>query len=416
MRLPSPFSFDFSSHWKWWTAGVVFISGFLGFFLGVEVSDYPGMAETSTPAKAYYAMGLFVLGGMDLGTPVGGPHHAQALAWFAYFGAPLLAASALIETLVHVMQPGSWRLRRIKDHIVIAGDGDLVISVLNRIRAQDKKRPIIIMVSEAEPTRLEELRAYGRVRIVVVEGDQRYLIGKLRLGKAYKIFLLSDTDMYNFEAASIILERNPQISGKIIYHVARLRLLRVLQDSDVVRHCTTFNSFHMAAEHLAQVKLLKQFNATQYKDTIVLAGFGRFGQSILEQLELHARGSFSRVAIIDMEAERRALIADEQTSAEKDYTRYTIEGDIAHPEVWQQLFEEVVVAGEDPVFILGTGNDEQNLRAAVWLRQQYPRALIISRSLRPSTFAKRICREHDIVSVNLTELMEQAIPEHWFLE
>ena len=135
-------------------------------------------------------------------------------------------------------------------------------------------RPIIIVVGNTEPTRLEELRAYRRVRIVIARGDQRFLFRKLRPDKAYKIFLLSDNDMINFEAASIIMEKNPLISKKIIYHVARLRLLRVLQDSDVVSQCTTFNSFHMAAEHLAQVKLLKQFNATQYKDTIVLAGFG----------------------------------------------------------------------------------------------------------------------------------------------
>ena len=70
--------------------------------------------------------------------------------------------------------------------------------------------------------------------------------------------------------------------------MSNLRFLRVLADSRVVTQCTTFNQYELAATQLAREQLMRRFNDTEYSDTVVLAGFGRFGQSILEQLERHA--------------------------------------------------------------------------------------------------------------------------------
>jgi hypothetical protein len=40
--------------------------------------------------------------------------------------------------------------------------------------------------------------------------------------------------------------------------------------------------------------------------------------------------------------------------------------------------------------------------------------LIISRTLAPSYFAKGVCDEHDVVSVNTAELVEVSIPHAWY--
>ena len=61
----------------------------------------------------------------DLGTPNGGPPFAQAMVWLAYFGAPILTASTVVEAMLRMLAPQSWQLRRLKDHIVVVGDGDL---------------------------------------------------------------------------------------------------------------------------------------------------------------------------------------------------------------------------------------------------------------------------------------------------
>jgi len=408
------FRFDPEMTWKSWSAIAIFACGFGGFLLGVGVSERPDVAEADIFTHAYYAVGLFVLGGMDLGTPTGGPLYGRLLLWFAYIVAPIWTASAVFETILHALRPPVWRLRSIKNKIVIIGGGELTLGFLNRITASGHARRVIVIVDEAQHPHLDQLRSYRSVRVFVVTGDQMHRLRRYPLHKASKFLLLSEKDEINFELASILLDQDPELGSKIVYHVSNLRFLRILADSKVVTQCTTFNQYELAATQLARGQLMKRFTSTAYRDTVVLAGFGSFGQSVLEQLERQASGQFKRVAIVDLDADQRALIADEQLVTERKYHRHTYEGDIDDPETWQRVFKEVVTGEEEPVFVLATGDDKTNLRCAIWLRQQFKNALIISRTLAPSVFAKRVCDQYDVVSVNTAELVEASIPHAWY--
>jgi Trk K+ transport system NAD-binding subunit len=408
------FRFDPELSWKSWSAIIIFSCGFAGLVVGVGVTERPGVSEAELLTKAYYAFGLFVLGGLDLGTPTGGPLYGRILLWVAYFGAPIWTASAVLETILHALRPPVWRVGSVKNKIVITGGGELTLGFLSRIAASGNARRVIVIVEDSQHPRIGELRSYRGVRVFVVSGDQMHRMRHYPLHKASKFLLLSEKDEINFEVASILLDSDPELGPKIVYHVSNLRFLRVLADSRVVMQCTTFNQYELAATQLAREQLMRRFNDTEYRDTVVLAGFGRFGQSILEQLERHASGAFSRVAIIDLNAEQQALIADEQVVTERQYSRHVYKGDINDPEVWQRLFSDVVTGKEEPVFVVTTGDDQTNLRCAIWLRKQFPNALIISRTLRPSSFAKGVCEQHDVVSVNTAELVEASIPHAWY--
>jgi Trk K+ transport system NAD-binding subunit len=380
----------------------------------VGVSDRPGVPDAGLFTKAYYAIGLFVLGGMDLGTPTGGPLYGRILLWIAYFGAPAWTASAVFETILYALRPPVWQVKTLKNKIVITGGGELTLGFLNRITASSNPKRVIVIVDESRLPHLDALRSYRGVRVVVVAGDQLHRLGRYPLHKAHKFLLLSDRDETNFEVASLLLQHDPQLGSKIVYHVSNLRFLRVLEGTRVVEQCTTFNQYELAATQLVRVRMMRRFRETKYKDTVVLAGFGRFGQSILEQLEQHASGTFNRVAIIDRDAKQRAMIADEEVEGKRKYSRHTYEGDIDDPEVWRRLFKEVITGKEEPVFVITTGNDQTNLRCAIWLRKNFPRALIISRTLAPSYFAKGVCEEHNVVNVNAAELVEASIPRAWY--
>jgi len=408
------FRFDPELSWKSWTAIIIFCSGFSALVLGVDVSERPGVPDTNLLTKAYYALGLFVLGGLDLGTPTGGPLYARVLLWIAYFGAPIWTASAVFETILYALRPPVWHVRSIKNKTVILGGSELTLGFLNRITAGGKSGRIVVIVDEARHPRLDELRSYRGIRVFVVSGDQLHRLRRYPLHKAHKFLLLSENDEVNFEVASILLEQDPELGSKIVYHVSNLRFLRVLQDTAVVQQCTTFNQYELAATQLVRERLMQRFSDTEHRDTVVLAGFGRFGQSILEQLERHAAGAFSQVAIVDLYAEQQALIADEQVHTEREYDRYTYEGDIDDPEIWQRLLADVVTGDEEPVFVITTGDDQTNLRCAIWLRSKFHNALIISRTLAPSSFAKGVCEEHDVVSVNTSELVQVSIPHAWY--
>ena len=94
-------------------ASVIFLLALIGFESGVSVTERPELASAGIMAKAYYALSLFVVGGVDLGTPIGGSRLGQVLVWTAYFGAPMLAAWGLISALLKALSPQRWQLRRL---------------------------------------------------------------------------------------------------------------------------------------------------------------------------------------------------------------------------------------------------------------------------------------------------------------
>lgn len=189
--------------------------------------------------------------------------------------------------------------------------------------------------------------------------------------------------------------------------------MRAMEESRVAILCHSFNSYHLAAAGLVKRHLLEHFHKTEPLDTVVIAGFGRFGQTILEELHKHAPNEMQSVAIIDVDAKRRVMVTDEQLPFEGQYEREVFEGDISHPKVWKQLKANIDLTCNAPVIILGTGAEEENLRTAIWLRSKYPDAMIVARTNQESRFAREVGREHGITSFSMTELIESNIPDNW---
>ena len=179
----------------------------------------------------------------------------------------------------------------------------------------------------------------------------------------------------------------PGIGQRIIIHCGNLRFMRAMQNTRVTRNCHTFNSYHLAASGLVRSHMLHRFQETRDKDVVILAGFGRFGQTILEELQRCAIEELDTVVIVDNDAHRRVLIADEQMEFSGRYERFIYEGDVSHPEVWDRLAEDGKIDGDNTVFVLGTGDEENNLRTSLWIRRKYPGAMIIARSGKESKFA-----------------------------
>ncbi|NQY64029.1 MAG: hypothetical protein HRT38_09920 [Alteromonadaceae bacterium] len=119
--------------WRWPTAIILFLFALSGLLMGVSLSERPDIVSADILTKAYYSLGLFVMGGLDLGTPVGGPLLGRLLLWIRYFGSPILAASTVIEALIKTLSPHKWRLHRLDNHIVIAGSGELTKTYLKAL-------------------------------------------------------------------------------------------------------------------------------------------------------------------------------------------------------------------------------------------------------------------------------------------
>ena len=400
--------------WRWYAAVGLFLCGFVGLSMGVSLTERPQVIAADWLTRAYYSLGLFVVGGLDIGTPSGGPSLARGLLWVAYFGAPLLTASAVIEAVLRVVSPHRWQFRWLKNHIVIAGTGKLTSVYLRALRAKDSNASVVVVADEADPVRDQELRdTFG---VIVVAGDitRSYLQKELRVGRARRVLLMSDDNFQCYEAASKMLARYPRLAeGRVILHCHRIRFMRAMEGTQLANQCETFNIYHLAATALVRNLLTEQFRKTQARDLVVMAGFGRFGQTVLEELANNAGDEIEAVAVIDADADRRVLVVDEQQRLSSDFRREVYEGDISHPEVWRQLTDTFDLARNEPTVILGTGSEEDNLRTALWIKRKYPNLFVYARTNDVSEFALDVSAEYGINSISITELFELNIPARW---
>ena len=400
-------------NWRWWAAATLFIFGFAGLYTGVGLSERPELESAGWLTRAYYALGFFVVGGLDVGTPKGGPWWGQTLLWIAYFGAPLLTASAVIDAVVQVLTPDRSRLRGIANHTIIYGSGRLTTSYLRLLKRSGTATQVVVVDSNWDPVREQELAQKFDAITVVGNLTHRYLLQQLRLTRAHRVLLLGDNDFQAFEAATRILEIAPSLTNKVVLHCHNLRFSRAAQSTALSKKCEIFNTYNMAAKGFVHSNLMEHFKRTTARDAVVIAGFGRFGQSVLEELQNIATQDIAHVAVIDIDAKRRIMVAEEQQRIGTTYQRSIFQGDISHPLVWGSLAEKIDLSIAEPTVILGTGKEQDNLRTALWVKQRYPNARVFTRTNDISEFALAVGREHDLRSIGITQLVEDHVPPRW---
>ena len=399
--------------WRWIAVGLIFALGLTAFANGVALTARPEVTSAPVPERVYYILGLFVVGGLDLGTPVGGPVWAQAILWIAFFGAPLLTASAVVEAVLRVLNPQQWLLRNLHDHVVIFGSGELTISYLRMLRRQNRNCRVVVVDTKFDSIREQELQQKYGVATVLGDLTLGFLRNQLRLQHAKRVLLLGENDFQAFEAATRVLESAPNLKFRVVIHCQNLRFMRTLLQTSLGRHCVIFNRYNMAGMAFVRRNLKEQFARTEGLDNVIIAGFGRFGQSVVEQLRLTQGNELAHVVIIDQDAERRMMVVEEQQQLPSNYERSVMRGDVANPEVWRRVAAKVDLEQPNTVFILGTGSGRDNLRTALWLKQKYPDAHVFARSNGQSRFASSVADEKDITAFSINGLLEEMIPVRW---
>ncbi len=402
-----------SINWRWFAAATFFLCGLIGLLAGTSLSERPDVVGSSWLVKAYYALGFFVFGGLDIGVPDGGPQWARGILWVAYFGAPTLTASTVMEAVFQALAPDRWKVRRHQDHIIVYGSGRLTESYLTQLRERNTKSKVIVIAPSFSYTEDQELQQKFDTTTLIGDITHDYMLNLVKIHKAKRVLLLGDDDFYAFEAASRILDLAPELTGRIVLHCNNLRFMRSLANTQVAQRCEVFNTYNVAARQLVRGELVQHFAATANKDFVVMAGFGRFGQSVLEELHAVAEDEIAEVAVIDRDADRRILVVDEQQTIVSESVRNVLEGDIGHPQVWAELTALVDLSINEPTIVLGTGQEQENLRTAVWIKGEYPNALVFARTSNQSKFAEDVGSEHGIQSISIAQLVADSIPDHW---
>lgn len=400
-------------NWRWLLALMFLLFGFAGFLSGVGVTERD-LSDANAFTLLYYSLGLFILGGLDLGVPIDGPIWGRGLTWIAYFGAPLLTTSAVVEWLqILVASPTRW-LKKLRNHTIIVGVNDLSRSVMDKLDTLEDGSQLVVITRDIRNTVRQELEDKYGARCLSGEFTDEYFLEMLRIPFAKRILLASENDFDNFETASKLLQMRGENQPRIILHCNRLRYLRELEHSEVVQQTDTFNSYHLAAQHLVRTVMMDHFKSTEDLDTVVLAGFGRFGQTVLEELQEIASEEISSIAIVDIDAHRRLLVAEEQVEMDSSIKQHIVQGEIGHPEVWQQLEQSVDLTAGIPLVLMATGQDDENLRAGIWLSKRHTNCKVMIRSQRESHFAQSVSDASDITTFSLQQIFTDSLPDEWF--
>ena len=261
---------------RWAAFGAVFVMTVLALAVGVVTTERTGIGEESWLAWIYYAGSLFVFGGVDLGVPTGGPVAGRVLLWTAYFLAPTITTTAVAEAFLKLVRP-RWFRRRLIDHVVIVGGGQIGRLYVNAVRSLDPGREILL----ADESDVSD--EFPDVESVKLAGTQASVLEALQLERAAGLVLVTPADLVNLELAWSARSAHPNL--RIAAHVGDLALLRpVERAAKGVGTLEGFNTHQVTAAYLYQIHLALHFESTAYRDVVVLAGFGRFGQTILELL------------------------------------------------------------------------------------------------------------------------------------
>ena len=387
--------------------------GLAAFCSGADASERD-VSTADFMTKVYYTLGLFVLGGLDLGVPTGGPVWARVALWLVYFAAPAITTSALVEGILRAIRPDRFRLRHLRQHVVIVGCGRLAMLYLERLRESEPNTPVLIIDNRADNPHQETAIKRFRANVLIADITSKPAVRTLRLEAAKRLVVVTGDDYINLDTATRAIRIAPHLATKTLLHISDLRLLRVVEDAELLQHVTKFNSYRRAAEFLVAEKLLPHFRKTESGDIVVLAGFGRFGQSVLDQLQQHAAGKFTKVIIIDQNGDLQTMVFAEQIGFQNGYEWQLLAENLQHPRTWQHVAEMIGGEGEEPVFILGSGDDSINIRTALWLSGKYPDTKILARCFRHSTFADQISGECDFEVVSTAELLLSGMHPEWF--
>ncbi|MCP4445036.1 MAG: hypothetical protein GY811_06780 [Myxococcales bacterium] len=378
---------------------------------GVGTTEQPDLAQQSPLAWIYYAGGLFVFGGLDLGTPTGGPTVGQAAMWSAFFLAPIITTSAVAEAFTRLVKPGWLQKRKLRNHVVIVGAGQIGSLYVESVRALEPSRPILLVDRDAGlATTAEALRHRG---VHFLQGDVRrpVTLEAMQLGRAHALVVLTEDDLINLEAAWAAWQESPQLP--IATHVADLTLLRPVERVATEGNAPVgFNTHQIGAQHLYLNHLAEHFLSTGYKDIVVLVGFGRFAQTLLELMLAEEADNLKKIIIVDRNASFyvRRFEVDVQQSLDRVVV---LDGDPIDPATWKSIEEAVAEEQATPVYLLCGSSEVTNLRAAMLLRQQSTECRIFARCFHHSQFVDSLSKQLRVEMLSFEDLLRASLKEHY---
>ncbi|MBI5514153.1 MAG: NAD-binding protein [Deltaproteobacteria bacterium] len=410
------------------------------------------LRPASTWDEAFYSvLGLFFFAGNRLGYPAG------RVLRVVYHLAPFVSASALFEAFARILEErGHLFVGSLRGHVVVGGLGNLGSAIA---RSLDEARQLVVgLECQGDARSVDELRARGAGMVLVGDMTSPETLRRARVHHASAVFLTAKEDMVNLEAAFLVrrIAHGASHPVKVFTHVYDAALIEALdpqlravgQGSPIV----PFNSYRIAARALV-AELLRDGLVSRMRvpgtdlvlarvtdragdgaqepvkraqrlaedrarlgrllrlrpadgerpERFVVVGLGRFGRSVLEELQAHAspRPSF---LLLDRAADACEAVVRQLPEPWRERVAYAV-GDSAEASLRAQI-----AAFEPTAVLLCTDNDRQNLRVAADLRRQGLRTVARMFDRDAGLDLDRGLDAQGIAVLSLTRLFRAALP------
>jgi voltage-gated potassium channel Kch len=207
----------------WGFGVVVLLLAIVAFLAGAQVSERD-LSEVGILGHLYHAIGLFVVGGMDLGMPKNDPLVPGLVLWFAYFAAPGVTVATVVLAFLKTFADRAIVQMPLDHHIVLVGHGRLARAYLDVIERLEPDRQVMVVHPDTEllPANTRSRRhVRGDIRDLAVQRQ-------LRLDRAEAVMLLTRDDLLNIEAATAISSSEPRLANRMVVHLADIGLKRLI--------------------------------------------------------------------------------------------------------------------------------------------------------------------------------------------
>jgi len=398
----------------------VFVLAVFGFAGGADTSNISDMHEQTPLEWVYYAASLFVFGGTDLGTPLPhGPMLPRISLWIAFYLAPLITTTVVADALLSLLRARAAHERALRDHVVVVGSGDLAAAYVAAVQAVDPGRRVLLAEHRSGQVFPEFLAADRPGDPLRLRGNltQDAVLSALSLDRAHRAVVIGDDDLLNLECAWAVHGMNPALP--VAAHVADLALLRPVnrmartrRERGGARGPSVFSTHRIAALQLYDEQLGSHFEHTGARDDVVIAGFGRLGQTFLELLLARAEEEVARVLVVEPGA-RRAL---RQFAADVDMGGIqviAIDGALDDPGTWEEVASTLGAGQGASLALFARADPLLNLRAAMLLRGCLPATRGFVRCFRRTEFAAALTQQLEMELFSLEDMLRDALRDHY---
>ena len=296
----------------------------------------------------------------------------------ARFLAPIVPAWTVVKALAVIFrdQLRAFRLRFIKNHVVICGLGRKGLQLVKDFRENGTK--VVVIEIDAENSKIEKGRDLG----AVILNDKSYL-EKTHAERASCVIAITGDDGTNVNVAILTLQlvhnRSPKIKEKVCcyVHVCNLKLATLLRGYSVLLkpddsfEARIFNMYQNSARILFENHPLDydRFAAGDPRLIhLMIVGFGTLGESVLIQaakIGHYANGRKIRVSVIDKLDDREKKLYGRYPKI-KDVCDIEFKaGEVEDAEVLDFIFQQIDENSEITTIVVCLDGDSLSLTAGL---------------------------------------------------